>query len=104
MHRWERFWRHCRNAATHGVLFLDELAEFIAPVIDGLRQTLDEGWSALESANARNESISRNEQVGDQFPDHSPVMGRSAAGQSGAPPGAPVRLWLMVDGLCSVDP
>ena len=30
--------------ATHGVLFLDELAEFIAPVIDGLRNRSKREW------------------------------------------------------------
>jgi magnesium chelatase family protein len=38
--------------ATHGVLFLDELAEFIAPVIDGLRQPLEEGVVRVSRARA----------------------------------------------------
>lgn len=43
------FEAHRSNAATHGVLFLDELAEVIAPVIDGLRQPLEEPSRRLHS-------------------------------------------------------
>jgi len=40
------------SLSNHGVLFLDELAEFIAPVLDGLRQPLEEGVVRVSRARA----------------------------------------------------
>jgi hypothetical protein len=34
--------------AAHGVLFLEELAEFIAPLLDGLRRPLEESGALGE--------------------------------------------------------
>ena len=40
------------SLANNGVLFLDELGEFIAPVLDGLRQPLEEGVVRVSRARA----------------------------------------------------
>jgi predicted ATPase with chaperone activity len=43
--------------ANHGVLFLDELAEFIAPVLDGLRQPLEEGVVRVSRKGEQSDTI-----------------------------------------------
>ena len=44
--------RASSSLANNGVLFLDELAEFIAPVLDGLRQPLEEGVVRVSRASS----------------------------------------------------